>query len=499
MNKLFLLLAFGSMLFSFQAKSIEPKKFRPLLHFTPLSGWMNDPNGLVYLDGEYHLFYQYNPDSTVWGLMHWGHAISRDLIHWEHLPIALSPDSLGTIFSGSVVFDKENTSGLGTKDSPPLVAIFTHDGRFVNRQEREKLQEQSLAFSTDKGRTWTKYKENPVLHSMNIDFRDPKVMWHEPTGKWVMTLAAGNKIMFFNSPNLINWNLTGTFQSSDTSLGVYECPDLFPLPVKGNAKETKWVLLTSYTSGTPSGSCGTSYIIGNFDGKTFTAENAEPSWFDYGADNYAGVTFSNIPASDGRRLFIGWMSSWAYADKVPENGWRGNMTLPRELELIKSNGHYLLNTFPVRELRKLYSDSANYPIRDFNKANIQKFLQSGCFAVDFEIKNAVDSFEIELSNSQNKSVTISFKNQKLIINRKRSGKEKISEYFQKDQFMPVNKPFPLKLHLIYDRTTIEVFANDGEVSMSEMVFPETPYNKIKISSIGKSAMDANVNIYTLKQ
>ena len=475
----------------------ESEFTRPYLHFSPPNGWMNDPNGLVYLDGEYHLFYQYNPDSTVWGPMHWGHAVSRDLIHWEQLPIALSPDSLGTIFSGSVVFDKENTSGLGTKDNPPLVAIFTHDGRFINKPEREKLQEQSLAFSNDKGRTWTKYKGNPVLHSLNIDFRDPKVIWHEPTQKWVMTLAAGHKIMFFNSPNLKDWSLTGTFKYADTSLGVYECPDLFPMTV--NANESKWVLLTSYTSGTPSGSCGTSYIVGDFDGKTFSSVNANPSWFDYGADNYAGVTFSNIPISDGRRLFIGWMSNWWYADKLPATTWRGNMTLPRELKLLKSNGHYLLNTFPVGELRNFHCDSATYTIHDFNRANLEKLLHSGCFAVDVEIKNAVDSLEIELSNTQNESVMVSFKNHKLILNRKNSGKEKISEYFQKDQSMPISKFFPLKLHLVYDRTTLEVFANDGEVSMAEMVFPQTPYNKVQITGNKKQAMNGIVKIFNLKK
>lgn len=475
------------------------RKFRPLLHFSTTSGWINDPNGLVYLEGEYHLFYQYNPDTIVWGPMHWGHAVSNDLIHWQHLPIALSPDSLGTIFSGSCVFDKNNTSGLGTKDNPPLVAIYTSDGRYIKKPEREKLQEQCLAYSTDKGRSWTKYKRNPVLPSMNIDFRDPKVMWYEPLRQWVMTLAAGHKIMFFNSPNLKDWHLTGTFQYADTTIGVYECPDLFPMPVNENAKDIKWVMLTSYTSGAPSGSCGTSYIVGDFDGKTFSTSNSNLGWFDYGADNYAGVTFSNISPSDGRRLFLGWMSNWWYADKTPAKTWRGNMTIPRQLSLVNTNSRYTLKSFPVNELKALYADSLKYVVSS-NSFEIKKvkLLQDGCFVADFIINNPVDSFNIVLSNNTKQYIALTYANQILRVNRKNSSRNKISDFFVKDQYMPINDPFPLKLHLVYDKSTVEIFANDGASSMSELVFPDNYFNCIKMKSDGQKFINANVNISKLK-
>ncbi len=478
---------------SCKQKISENEKYRPLIHFTPPSGWMNDPNGLVYLDDEYHLFYQYNPDTTVWGPMHWGHAITTDLIHWQHLPIALYPDSLGTIFSGSVVYDEKNTSGLGTKENPPLVATFTHDGGLINRPEREGLQEQSLAFSIDKGRTWKKYAGNPVLHSMNKDFRDPKIFWHAQSQKWVMTLAAGPKIMFFKSPDLKVWKPGGTFSLSDTTLGTYECPDLFPIAVQGKPNETKWVLLTSYTSGTPNGSCGTSYIVGDFDGNTFTSNDTKPSWFDYGADNYAGVTFSNIPETDGRRIFIGWMNNWWYADKIPATTWRGTMTLPRELSLIFNKGIYKLNSFPVKELKSLYSDSVSYSLSEFNKK--VSLPENGCFALDITIASAPDSFVIELSNNNNEKVYLKYANLKLTVDRKESGKIKVTDFFERDQSMPLLAVFPLKLHLVYDITALEVFANNGEVSMAEMIFPEITYQYLGISTNSSQKFKGSITIF----
>lgn len=485
-------------LITLNAQQLEDDKYRPLLHFSPKSGWINDPNGLIFLDGEYHLFYQCNPNTIVWGPMHWGHAVSKDLIHWEYLPLALFPDTLGTIFSGSVVYDINNTSGLGTKENPPLVAIFTHDGGFVNRPDREKLQEQSLAYSLDKGRTWNKYKGNPVLHSMNSDFRDPKVMWHIQTSKWVMTLAAGNKIMFFNSPNLKDWTLTGSFSSSDLSLGTYECPDLFPMQVQVKDNQIKWVLLSSFTSGTPSGSCGTAYFIGDFDGKTFRSENPLPRWFDYGADNYAGVTFNNIPELDNRRLFIGWMNNWSYANHIPATNWRGNMTLPRELKLNYAEGKYNLHTSPVRELQNSYTNSETCALKDFGKSvTYQKLLMTGCFSVEIILNETTDSFNITLSNTNDEKVSLNYSDQKLTIGRKNSGKVKTSEFFERDQIMQVQSAKPLKIQFVYDVSTLEIFVNDGESSMSEKVFPEIPYSEIKISSNDKFSLDGKITITKL--
>jgi len=497
MKNVLILFIVGMIFFgSCKRKISENERYRPIIHFTPPSGWMNDPNGLVYLDGEYHLFYQYNPDTIVWGPMHWGHAVSADLIHWQHLPIALFPDSLGTIFSGSCVYDENNTSGLGTKEYPPLVAIFTHDGGLINRPEREGLQEQSLAFSTDKGRTWKKYVGNPVLHSMNKNFRDPKVIWHTQIQKWVMTLAAGEKIMFFNSPDLKIWKFGGTFTLSDTTLGTYECPDLFPIAVQGKPKDTKWVLLTSYTSGTPNGSCGTSYLVGDFDGNTFTCNDTRPGWFDYGADNYAGGTFSNIPSTDGRCIMIGWMSNWAYADKIPATTWRGTMTLPRELSLTFKDGKYQINSFPVKELKAFFTDSVSYSLDGLNQS--VRLPENGCCAIDIHIDSAFDSLKIELSNNNNEMVCLTLKSQKLTINRAKSGKAKVTDFFNKEQSMPLPKTFPLKLHLVYDIATLELFANNGAVSMAEMVYPGTAYTRLQLNNLGKKKLFGTITINKIR-
>jgi fructan beta-fructosidase len=265
------------------------EKYRPQIHFTPKTGWMNDPNGMVFYNGTYHLMYQYNPDSTVWGPMHWGHATSKDLIHWEHRPIALYPDSLGTIFSGSAVVDLPNTSGFGKDGKPPLVAIFTHHDHAGERAGSSTYQNQSIAYSVDEGKTWTKYSGNPVVKNPGIkDFRDPKVSWHQASKKWIMTLATLDRISFYSSPNLKDWTKESEFgKDVGAHGGVWECPDLFPLDVNG---KTIWVLLVSINPGGPNGGSATQYFTGDFDGKTFTPFQTDTRWIDYGPDNYAGVT-----------------------------------------------------------------------------------------------------------------------------------------------------------------------------------------------------------------
>ena len=300
----------------------QMEQYRPQFHFTPKAHWMNDPNGMVYLNGKYHLFFQYNPDSTVWGPMHWAHAISKDMIHWKEQPISLYPDSLGTIFSGSAVIDKDNTAGFGKN---AMVAIFTHHNKKIEDQKTGLHQYQSLAYSLDEGKTWTKYKGNPVLPNPGIwDFRDPKVMWHTATGKWIMTLATKDRITFYSSPNLKKWTKESEFgEKLGAHGGVWECPDLFPLELEG---KTHWVLLVSINPGGPNGGSATQYFTGDFDGKTFKPDAEKQKWMDYGTDNYAGVTFSNTGA---RKVLMGWMNNWNYANVVPTKAWRGATTLPR--------------------------------------------------------------------------------------------------------------------------------------------------------------------------
>ncbi len=312
------------------------EQHRPQFHFSPEKGWMNDPNGLVYFKNTYHLFYQYFPDSTVWGPMHWGHAVSKDLAHWKHLPIALYPDSLGYIFSGSVVADKNNTSGFQNGNDGPLVAIFTYHDMKKEKASRIDRESQAIAYSNDEGNSWTKYTGNPVIKNKgDQDFRDPKVFWHEASSRWIMPLAVHDHLEIYSSPNLISWVKESEFGSADGAHGgAWECPDLFPL--KTNEGIEKWVLIQNIDRGSISGGSGRQYFVGDFNGKTFVNENSPETilWIDYGADNYAGVTWFGIP--DSRRIFIGWMSNWDdYATRVPTKNWRSAMTIPRELGQMK--------------------------------------------------------------------------------------------------------------------------------------------------------------------
>ncbi|MEL6303458.1 MAG: glycoside hydrolase family 32 protein, partial [Bacteroidota bacterium] len=327
-----------------QAWHEEP--YRPQYHFTPKQNWMNDPNGLVFYKGWYHLFYQYYPDDTVWGPMHWGHARSKDMMHWEHMPIALYPDELGLIFSGSAVIDSQNTSGFGSTQNPAMVAMYTYHLMEGEKAGRDDFQTQGIAYSLDEGTTWTKYEGNPVIPNNGIkDFRDPKVFWHEPTKMWVMALVAGDHVKFYESPNLKEWSHMSDFgKEVGAHGGVWECPDLFPL-TDAKSGERKWALLVSINPGAPNGGSGTQYFIGDFDGKEFVSAQREAKWLDYGTDNYAGVTYNNLPEEE--RVFIGWMSNWDYARDTPTESWRSAMTLPRKLFLEKDGEDYWLKNLPL--------------------------------------------------------------------------------------------------------------------------------------------------------
>ena len=302
------------------------EQHRPQIHFTPKAHWMNDPNGMFYNKGVYHLFFQYYPGASVWGPMHWGHATSKDLMHWQEQPIALYPDSLGYIFSGSAVVDKSNTSGFGKKGQVPIVAIFTHHNMEGEKEKRNDFQNQSIAYSLDDGKTWVKYAGNPVLHNPGIvDFRDPKVMWYEAQKKWIMTLATKDRVTFYSSPNLKEWTKESEFgETLGAHGGVWECPDLFTL--YDNGKKV-WALTVSINPGGPNKGSATQYFLGDFDGNRFTPLSTETKWIDYGTDDYAGVTWSN---TGNRKIFLGWMSNWQYATIVPTNIWRSATTIPRE-------------------------------------------------------------------------------------------------------------------------------------------------------------------------
>ncbi|MBL0882935.1 MAG: glycoside hydrolase family 32 protein, partial [Chitinophagaceae bacterium] len=379
--------------FSCQEKKsmTEEELYRPDIHFTPPKAWMNDPNGMVYYKGVYHLFYQHNPDSSVWGPMHWGHATSKDLIEWQHEPIALFPDSIGTIFSGSAVVDSNNTAGFAKPGETALVAIYTQHNTEGERAGGLDFQTQSLAYSVDDGKTWIKYVENPVIKNPGIkDFRDPKVIWLASQQKWVMSLAAQNKILFYSSKDLKNWTAESSFgENTGAHGGVWECPDLFPMQYDG---KTIWVLIVNLNPGAPNKGSGTQYFLGDFDGHHFKPFTNQTLWLDYGPDNYAGVTWSN---TGDQKILIGWMSNWMYANQVPTTVWRSAMTIPRELKLMKLGEEWRLTSLPVSSLRT----SAKNSFQKNEVNTIEKVKISGPMMISFEA-SATKDFSITCMNDE---------------------------------------------------------------------------------------------------
>lgn len=480
----------------------EEELYRPNYHFTPQKNWMNDPNGMFYLNGNYHLFFQYYPDDNIWGPMHWGHAVSKDLITWEELPIALYPDSLGYIFSGSAVVDLNNSSGFGKEGIIPVVAIFTYHDMEREREGAIDYQTQALAYSLDEGQTWIKYEGNPVLPNPGIkDFRDPKVIWDEEHNTWLMALATYEKTLFYKSSNLKDWELISDFgEDIGAHEGVWECPDFFPMKVEGT-NETKWVLLQSLNPGHINGGSGTQYFVGDFNGKTFELdtlfakelEKKQSIWLDYGRDNYAGVTWSNIPKSDNRKLFIGWMSNWDYAKQVPTETWRSAMTIARELKLKKVEDSYVLFSEPVEELNKFkkvidtksnINFNSEYLIVD-NQININKSL------IEITLSNLKpEIYSFLLTNDKGDELNFGINNKELFyfIDRTKSGDLSFSETFanrvSKAKF---DKPHDeIKIQMLLDKTSIELFYNKGETSMTEIFFPKSPFQTLKISTLNGS-------------
>jgi fructan beta-fructosidase len=476
--------------------SYYQEQYRPQFHFSPEAHWMNDPNGLVFSDGEYHLFYQYYPDSTVWGPMHWGHAVSSDLIHWKHLPVALYPDSLGYIFSGSAVVDTHNTTGFGSFEKPALVAIFTYHNPKLEKSGSNIFQNQGIAFSLDKGRTWTKYSGNPVLKNPGIrDFRDPKMFWNEITKRWNLIMAVNDRVHIYSSSNIKDWKFESEFgMGTGAHGGVWECPDLFPLKIEGTEK-TKWVMLVSINPGGPNRGSATQYFTGDFDGHNFVPDNTNEKWIDWGRDDYAGVTWSNIPAGDGRRIFIGWMSNWNYAAVVPTNVWRSASTLPRELSLKAENGNYLLLSNPIIELAKLRKESEKAVVKSQSftgekeiPADMITVMQSELL-FDFNTsENKVDSLGIILENSLKERLIIGYSKiqKQFYIDRKSSGNSGFLKEFAGISTAPYIAGDALKMRLFVDAASVELFVDGGKLVMTTLVFPTEKFTKIRLFSKGGS-------------
>lgn len=481
--------------FEFEAN----EKFRPGYHFSAPYGWVNDPNGMVYYEGKYHLFYQHNPFGTRWQNMSWGHAISKDLVHWEHQPVAIRPDTLGTIFSGSAVVDVHNTAGLQSGKEKTLLAFYT--------QSERGGQWQSVAYSNDKGRTWKKYDKNPVLkHPTARDFRDPKVFWHEASHQWIMALAVGQVIELYSSPNAIDWTYESQFgENYGSHGGVWECPDLFELPVEGS-KESKWVLLVNINPGAPFGGSGTQYFVGDFDGKNFTCLNKpeESHWMDYGKDHYAAVSWSDAP--DNRRIAIAWMSNWQYANDVPTQHFRNTMSVPRELRLIRNGTDYCLSNYPVAECNRLRGKESVYTdIQVKEEYNIDPFLNENTGQYEIILTIQTQSAEIigfALNNSETGEFTdlyISLPEKRWYVDRKNSGTVDFSTDFPAITYAPLAKKDSYQLRVLVDKASIECFEGNGEVSMTNLIFPDKPYNRIRFYAKGGEYTLSRLEIYPVNQ
>lgn len=485
---------------SAQSATQEPYKeqYRPQFHFSPKKMWMNDPNGLIYHNKTYHMFFQYYPDSTVWGPMHWGHAESNDLVHWQEKGIALYPDSLGYIYSGSAIIDFNNSSGLGQNGKTPMVAIFTHSDPILRKEGGNTYQNQSLAYSLDSGQTWAKYEGNPVLKNPGIkDFRDPKVSWHKPSKKWIMTLATKDRVTFYSSSNLKEWQKESEFgESRGAHGGVWECPDLIPFECNG---KKLWVLIVSINPGGINGGSATQYFVGDFNGKTFSPYDKKTKWIDYGTDNYAGVTFFNTKK---RKIFIGWMSNWKYANKTPTTVWRSAMTTTRELLLKKINNDYLLASRPIKAYEKLNASKNTFKnvdlAEDFDLTKEIKtpLVNSRINLTTEHLKN----FDIIISNDLHEKLIIGYdKNTNMFyIDRTKSGKTDFDDSFPKKITAPrLTNDKKMNLTLLLDDSSVEIFADDGLTTMTALFFPNKKYTNLTLKSNDNFLIN-KLNLWSLK-
>lgn len=455
-------------------------KFRPLYHFSPAYGWMNDPNGMCYKDGVYHLCYQYNPYGATWGNMSWGHATSRDLVTWQQQEVALSGDGLGAIFSGCAVVDEEGVAGFGRG---AIVLFYTSAGIG---------QTQCMAYSTDNGKSFHKYENNPILTADAADFRDPKVFWHAPTKRWIMLLAVGQHMEIYSSSNLRDWTLESRFGEDEGAHGgVWECPDLFELPID-DSSERRWVLLCSINPGGPCGSSATQYFVGTFDGRRFRSESSgRTKWMDFGMDYYAAVTWSNVP--DGRVIALGWMNSWIYGNQTPTAPFRGMDAFPRELSLFRENGELLLRSEPVTELhafQRTHKELTNLRIdREWELKNIFTH-PTAAYVIETEIAQIEgDSIEMLFSNSRNECVALRFdaREGSFSMNRSRSGFTDLNpanSFVGETSGVIFGNSDRLMITILVDACSMEIFGNGGRFVMTNQIFPSEPYNNLRFVARG---------------
>lgn len=472
------------------------ESFRPVYHHTPAYGWMNDPNGMFYKDGVYHLYFQYNPYGSVWGNMHWGHSTSTDLMHWKFEGCAIVPDAWGAIFSGSCVVDHENTAGFGKE---AVVAFYTS----AKSTPWGDIQMQSMAYSLDNGKTFTKYEGNPILTSSEKDFRDPKVFWYAPGKHWVMILAVGQHMEIYSSVNLKEWKKESEFGAMQGAHGgVWECPDLVEIPVEGT-REKKWVLICNLNPGGPFGGSAAQYFVGSFDGKKFVNESpTQTKWMDWGKDNYATVTWNNAP--DGRCIALGWMSNWQYANNVPTRQYRSANTLARDLTLYREGQELYLKSTPSSEVKKARGKKVSIPSFKVSEKHEMVNLfeeKQGAYEVEIVIQNTgASKIAFCLLNDKGEKVSMYYdlNRKQFVMDRSESGTVDFSKDFPAVTVAPANVDKELTLRLFVDRSSIEAFGEDGKFVMTNLVFPSQPYVKMCFEADKNGYAVKTLNVYKLQ-
>ncbi len=489
------------------------ERYRPQFHYTPPFNWMNDPNGMFYYDGKYFLHHQYNPHGNTWGHMSWYQAVSSDLVHWEHTGVVIPEEGNEMIFSGGAIVDYQNTSGFAQDGQTPIIATYsshyTYTEEEVGEGEPTFEQAQSLAYSLDGGRTFRKYEGNPVLNHEDPDFRDPNVMWHDESSQWVMVVALPiqRKVAFYGSPNLRQWEHLSDFGPSGGVEGIWECPDLFELSIDGDPTNTRWVLHVDMNPGAIAGGSGSQYFIGDFDGTHFTLDSQftedDILWTDYGTDFYAAISWSDVPEEDGRRLWLGWMSNWKYANIKPTTPWRSAMSIPRTVELSTVDGSLRLIQKPVDELQKLRS----------GHRHVENIIINGTVSLeDFEIKGksyemkltldagTADDFGVKVRTGGDEQTRIGYDtgSETLYVDRTLSGEVDFHERFATISEAPLQlNDGSLELHILVDWSSVEVFADGGRKVFTTRIFPNSDSQGIALYSEGGEATLNDLDFWSL--
>ncbi len=486
------------------------EQYRPQFHYTPRINWMNDPNGLVYYEGKYHLFHQYNPFGNRWGYMSWNHAVSEDLVHWQHKPVAIpyGKKEEEAIFSGSAVVDHNNTSGFGNGQRVPLVAIYTSH---YTREDGSTWQAQSLAYSIDGGESFVKYEGNPVLKYDDPDFRDPNVIWIDKTGQWVMVVALPrqHKVQFYASDNLIDWEFLSDFGPDGAIDGIWECPDLFPVAVDGDSQNTRWILHVDINPGAIAGGSGSQFFVGDWDGRQFipdeTISGGDVIWADYGTDFYAAITWNNIPEEDGRRIWVGWMNNWMYANIIPTSPWRSAQSIPRSIHLETVDGNIKVIQRPVEELHALRSEHRR--IEDIAvSGGTHSLSEYGIYGKSYEIIAELSigdaqDFGFEVRKGGNEKTRIGYNSQRevLYVDRTQSGEVDFHDGFASVSEAPMKlKDGKLILQIFVDWSSVEVFAQNGTTILTKRIFPGPESEELMLYSEGGESSLIRLDFWNLK-